>query len=144
MRPVTPTCTGIWAGRATASEGAPAAATQQARLIEARGEAWSCEWRGSTILAMRTAAILAVSILSSLCACARDDVPADDRGSEDQTGDAEETSETSEDCPPGTLDCSCDIGSTCDGDLSCVAGTCQSDSCGDGIVDAGEECVLPP
>ncbi|HLT35616.1 MAG TPA: DUF4215 domain-containing protein, partial [Enhygromyxa sp.] len=94
---------------------------------------------------MRTAAILAVSMLSSLCACAGDDVTADDRGRETgetgETGDNESEDETGDDCPPGTLACPCDVGSTCDTDLSCVEGICQSgSSCGDGIVDADEEC----
>ena len=40
------------------------------------------------------------------------------------TTDPPGTSEESGDCPPGTADCPCDIGSTCDGDLICIDGVC--------------------
>jgi hypothetical protein len=38
---------------------------------------------------------------------------------DDPTGDT-----TTDACPPGTEGCPCDIGSTCDGELLCEAGTC--------------------
>ncbi|MCB9704138.1 MAG: DUF4215 domain-containing protein [Myxococcales bacterium] len=45
-------------------------------------------------------------------------------------------------CDVGTLNCACDAGA-CDGDLVCEAGVCVEAPmgvCGDGNVDAGEEC----
>ena len=40
------------------------------------------------------------------------------------TTDDSATSEDTGDCPPGTEDCPCDVGSTCEGDLICVDGVC--------------------
>jgi hypothetical protein len=75
------------------------------------------------------------------------------------TGDASTStttgaaSTTSVDCPVGALGCPCTGGGGCDPNLSCDAGTCvegfsppcvpdvlEDDCCGDGIVDALEEC----
>lgn len=43
---------------------------------------------------------------------------------ESSTGDPDTTAGSTGDCPPGALGCPCDIGSTCDGELLCVEGTC--------------------
>lgn len=40
------------------------------------------------------------------------------------TGDPDTTAGSTGECPPGALGCPCDIGSTCDGELLCVEGTC--------------------
>ncbi|RMG95402.1 MAG: DUF4215 domain-containing protein [Deltaproteobacteria bacterium] len=45
-----------------------------------------------------------------------------------------------EPCPPGTLDCPCAAGGQCGEDFSCVNGICQAATCGDGVVQQGEEC----
>jgi hypothetical protein len=40
------------------------------------------------------------------------------------TGDPDTTAGSTGECPPGAVNCPCDIGSTCDGELLCVEGTC--------------------
>lgn len=46
----------------------------------------------------------------------------------DETTAADESTAGAEDrCPPGTDGCPCDIGSTCEGDLMCVEGTCLAE-----------------
>ncbi|MCA9638813.1 MAG: DUF4215 domain-containing protein, partial [Myxococcales bacterium] len=42
-------------------------------------------------------------------------------------------------CTPGTQGCAC-VDDMCDDGLSCVEGLCIPPSCGDGVVDPGEEC----
>ena len=42
-------------------------------------------------------------------------------------------------CPAGMQDCPC-ADDMCDDGLNCVEGTCVPPTCGDGIVDPGEEC----
>lgn len=46
-----------------------------------------------------------------------------DTGGTGDTGTLDTTAGTGG-CPPGTEDCPCDIGSTCEGDLECLDGTC--------------------
>ncbi len=43
-------------------------------------------------------------------------------------------------CPPGQEGCPCAGGGQCQGDLSCVGGTCANGVCGDGVVQGSEEC----
>ena len=47
---------------------------------------------------------------------------------------------TSGACPVGTQGCPCAGGGVCVDALTCVDGTCIDPSCGDGVVQAGEEC----
>ncbi|WP_181234164.1 RCC1 domain-containing protein [Enhygromyxa salina] len=54
--------------------------------------------------------------------------------------DESDTDET-QGCPPGTLDCPCDIGEVCAPGLQCEAGLCEPmPVCGNGIVETGEQC----
>jgi alpha-tubulin suppressor-like RCC1 family protein len=52
------------------------------------------------------------------------------------------TDDTGPECEPGTIGCPCrDVDDDqCDGDLVCDDGTCASSTCGDGVVQRGEEC----
>lgn len=67
---------------------------------------------------------------------------------EPDTGDTEGSSTTGPDpdtgdtagCPAGTLGCPCDAG-PCDDELTCIDGQCTN--CGDGVVDAPEQCDGP-
>ncbi|MCY1055682.1 DUF4215 domain-containing protein [Nannocystis sp. SCPEA4] len=43
-------------------------------------------------------------------------------------------------CLPGTLFCPCDVGDTCNAGMSCIDGQCLPHNCGNGIVEATEEC----
>lgn len=58
------------------------------------------------------------------------------------TSGAESTSldeVTTDTCTPGEESCECD-GDACNGDLVCLEGQCVLASCGDGVVQRGEEC----
>lgn len=54
-----------------------------------------------------------------------------DDGDGDGDGDA---------CPDGTVGCECLPSSQCDRGLSCIDGVCLSESCGNGVVEPGEDC----
>ena len=43
-------------------------------------------------------------------------------------------------CPVGTLGCACDEDDQCLDELNCNEGVCASPTCGDGVLDPGEEC----
>jgi cysteine-rich repeat protein len=64
--------------------------------------------------------------------------------SDDASGESGSTSSESESsgdasCTPGALDCECDAGE-CEAGLSCVDGWCETASCGNGVLDEGEQC----
>jgi cysteine-rich repeat protein len=44
------------------------------------------------------------------------------------------------DCSPGALGCDCAEGDICLSGLSCIEGICVEPSCGNGVVESGEEC----
>ena len=61
--------------------------------------------------------------------------------------DVDTGADASDECPVGSLGCSCDAGGGCDADLACLSGRCgpqPSGSCGDGQLDVEEECDLGP
>lgn len=43
-------------------------------------------------------------------------------------------------CPDGTESCPCDDVGACEDPLSCREGTCVRGTCGDGLLDPGEQC----